>query len=88
VHHDLYGMPEAPRFTFRCPRTGLLGTPITTMRALGRNIPCSGSYFRLLPYQYFRWALGRVNRHENRSAVFYLHPWEVDPDQPRQQGIS
>ena len=89
VLHDLYGMPEAPRFAFRCPRTGLLEIPITTVAMLGRNVPCGGGgYFRLLPYRYFRWAIGRVNEREHRSAVFYLHPWEVDPDQPRQQGLS
>lgn len=88
ITHDLYGMPEAPRFSFRCPRTGLLEIPITTVKLFGRNIPCGGGgYFRLLPYWYFRWAIGSVNTRERRSAVFYLHPWEVDPDQPRQQGL-
>ena len=88
VRHDLYGMPEAPRFAFRCPRSGLLEIPMTTLRLAGHNLPCSGGgYFRLLPYAYFRWAIGRVNRHEGQSTVFYLHPWEVDPDQPRQQGL-
>lgn len=89
VTHDVYGMPEAPRFSFRCPRTGLLEIPITTVKFLGRNAPCGGGgYFRLLPYRYFRWAIGHVNTREHRSAVFYLHPWEIDPDQPRQHGLS
>lgn len=88
VRHDLYGMPEAPRFAFRCPRTGLLEIPITTLKLAGQNLPCGGGgYFRLLPYAYFRWAIGRVNRTEGRSTVFYLHPWEVDPEQPRQRGL-
>ena len=88
VRHDLYGMPEAPRFAFRCLRTGLLEIPITTLRLLGHNLPCGGGgYFRLLPYAYFRCAIGRVNRAERQATVFYLHPWEVDPDQPRQSGL-
>jgi len=89
VRHDLYGMPEAPRFAFRCPRTGLLEVPISTLPILGRNLPCGGGgYFRLLPYAYFRWALARVNQREGRSAVFYTHPWEIDPGQPRQSGLA
>ena len=52
-------------------------------------MPCSGGgYFRLYPYQLSRWAISRVNRKESRAAIFYFHPWEIDPDQPRQQGLS
>jgi len=84
VRHDLYGMPEAPRFAFRCPRSGLLEVPISTVRLLGHNFPCGGGgYFRLLPYAWHRYAIGRINRREGRPAVFYSHPWELDPDQPR-----
>ena len=89
VRHDLYGMPEAPRFAFRCPRSGLLEIPVTTVKLMGRNLPCGGGgYFRLLPYAYFRWALGRVNGQEGRAAGFYTHPWETDPGQPRQDGLA
>jgi polysaccharide deacetylase family protein (PEP-CTERM system associated) len=89
VRHDLYGMPEAPRFPFRCPRTGLLEVPITTVPLMGRNLPCGGGgYFRLLPYGFFRWAIGRVNAVEAQPAVFYTHPWEIDPDQPRQARLA
>lgn len=89
VHHDLYGMPEAPRFPFRHREGGILEVPITTVPVLGRNLPCGGGgYFRLLPYGYSRWAFRRVNRREGRPAVFYFHPWEIDPGQPRQRGIG
>jgi polysaccharide deacetylase family protein (PEP-CTERM system associated) len=87
VHHDLYGMPEAPRFTFRFRPDGILEIPVTTVEFAGRNFPCGGGgYFRLIPYGAFRWALKRVNEKDRQSGLFYFHPWEVDPDQPRVQG--
>lgn len=83
VQHDHYGMPDAPRFPYYS-RPGLLEIPLTTTRLFGRNLPASGGgYFRLAPYPVSRWALRRVNGEERRSAVFYMHPWEIDPDQPR-----
>lgn len=89
VKHDLYGWPKAPRFAFRpkvAPR--LLEIPVTTVRLTNRNFPCGGGgYFRLYPYCFSRWALRRVNR-EGQPAVFYCHPWEIDPDQPRPKGIG
>jgi polysaccharide deacetylase family protein (PEP-CTERM system associated) len=90
IRHDLYGMPEAPRAPFRpFGLDGFVEIPMTTVRIRGRNLPCSGGgYFRLLPYRYSRWGIERVNRVERRPAVFYFHPWEIDPDQPRQRGIS
>ena len=94
VRHDHYGMPDAPRFAY--PATapaadgrGLTEVPMTTVRMFDRNLPCSGGgFFRLLPYGYFRWAISKVNREENQPTIFYFHPWEIDPDQPRQTGIS
>jgi polysaccharide deacetylase family protein (PEP-CTERM system associated) len=84
VHHDLYGMPDAPRAPFRPTAGPLWEIPMTTLRVMQRNLPCSGGgYFRLLPYWLFRLALARVNRIEGRPGIFYLHPWEIDPDQPR-----
>src|SRR5207253_523675 len=75
VHHDHYGMPDAPRFPYAA-RPGLLEIPITTTRFLGRNLPAGGGgYFRLAPYGLSRWALRRVNRIDQRPAVFYFHPW-------------
>lgn len=89
VRHDLYGMPEAPRFAFRHRDTGILEVPLTTVRVFGQNLPSSGGgYFRLLPYRVSRWALRRVNRVDGRPGVFYCHPWEFDPGQPRQHGIG
>jgi polysaccharide deacetylase family protein (PEP-CTERM system associated) len=88
VQHDHYGMPEAPRFPFRV-RDGLLEIPVTTTRVFGRNLPAGGGgYFRLAPYRVSRWAIGRVNRVDRRPAIFYFHPWEIDPSQPRVEGIS
>ncbi len=90
IRHDLYGMPEAPRFAFRHGGPGgLLEVPVTTVELAGRKLPCGGGgYFRLLPYPLFRWGLNRVNLHDGQSGVFYFHPWEIDPDQPRQQGLG
>jgi polysaccharide deacetylase family protein (PEP-CTERM system associated) len=88
VQHDHYGMPEAPRFPFRV-RDGLLEIPVTTARVFGRNFPAGGGgYFRLAPYRVSRWAIDRVNRVDGRPAIFYFHPWEIDPRQPRVNGIS
>jgi polysaccharide deacetylase family protein (PEP-CTERM system associated) len=90
VKHDLYGMPEAPRFGFRPTQTRrLLELPVTTVALGGRNFPCGGGgYFRLLPYPLSRWALRRVHSTDGRACIFYFHPWEIDPEQPRQTGIS
>jgi polysaccharide deacetylase family protein (PEP-CTERM system associated) len=90
IRHDYYGMPDAPRFPFHpAGEEGVLEIPMTTLRLGGRNLPCSGGgYFRLLPYALSRWQLRRVNRVDGRPCVFYFHPWEVDPAQPRQRGVS
>lgn len=88
VRHDHYGMPEAPRFPFES-RPGLLEVPITTSRIGSVNVPAGGGgYFRFLPYAASRWLIARVNKQEQRAAVFYVHPWELDPDQPRVRGTN
>jgi polysaccharide deacetylase family protein (PEP-CTERM system associated) len=88
IRHDHYGMPDAPRFAHR-RGGGVLEIPPTTLRLAGRNLPASGGgYFRLLPYALSRWMLREVNRREDQPAVFYFHPWELDPAQPRIAGIS
>ena len=88
VRHDHYGMPDAPRFPYRV-RDGLLEIPITTARVWGRNFPAGGGgYFRLAPYGVSRWAIRRVNRIDRHPAIFYFHPWEIDPGQPRINGIG
>lgn len=90
IRHDHYGMVDAPRFAFRpagC-RT-LIEFPITTVSLMGRNLPCGGGgYFRLLPYGYSRWAMRRVNNRDGEPCIFYSHPWEVDPEQPRMKDAS
>ncbi len=88
IAHDHYGMPDSPRFSYEV-RPGLLEVPITTLRAFGRNFPSSGGgYFRLLPYALSRWMLNRVNSGDQQSGIFYFHPWEIDTEQPRIEGIS
>ncbi len=88
VQHDHYGMPDASRFPWEV-RPGLLEIPITTVAAFGRNLPAGGGgYFRLAPYKLSRWAIDRFNRTEAKPAIFYMHPWEIDPDQPRIAGVD
>lgn len=85
VKHDLYGTPGAPRTPF-APLPGLIEIPMTTVSVAGIDLPASGGgWFRLLPYSATRMLLRRASRVNNSSAVFYLHPWEVDPEQPRQR---
>lgn len=89
INHDLYGMPEAPRFAFRVNGGDFVEVPVTTLRLGARNLPCGGGgYFRLLPYRISRWAMRRVNQDDGQPCVFYFHPWEIDPDQPRQPGLN
>jgi polysaccharide deacetylase family protein (PEP-CTERM system associated) len=89
ISHDHYGIPSAPRFAFEPDNCQLLEIPMTTTALLGRNFPCAGGgYFRLLPYAASRWAMRRVNRRDRQPCVFYFHPWELDPKQPKIQGIS
>jgi polysaccharide deacetylase family protein (PEP-CTERM system associated) len=81
VRHDLYGEPDAPRMPHR--HGGLWEVPMTTLRLRGRNIPVAGGgWFRMAPYPVFRAALRQVDRSGERS-LFYIHPWEIDPGQPR-----
>jgi len=85
VRHDHYGMPDAPRFAFR-PEAGrgLLELPMTTVRYFNQNFPAGGGgYFRLLPYWVSRAWLRRVNEVDGKPCIFYFHPWEIDPQQPR-----
>ena len=88
VYHDLYGMPDAPRFAFY-PRPGIVEIPITTISLLNQRIPCGGGgYFRLFPLVFSRWAWRRVNGGDRQPGVFYCHPWEFDPQQPRIANIG
>jgi polysaccharide deacetylase family protein (PEP-CTERM system associated) len=88
VVHDHYGWREAPRFAFR-PVAGseMIELPVTTVEIGGRRFAAGGGgFFRLLPYRFSDWAVRRVNRDERRPAIFYFHPWEIDPSQPRVAG--
>ncbi len=89
VRHDHYGVPDAPRFPHR-PNgdSGILELPPTTLTLFGRNLPAAGGgWFRLLPYGVSRWMLRRVHAADQAPCMFYFHPWEVDPEQPRQNGL-
>ena len=86
IHHDRYGIPESPRHphVMQRPSGSLLEVPGSTVRVGGVNLPIAGGgYFRLLPYAWTKWGIARVNRVERQPVVFYTHPWEIDPDQPR-----
>ena len=90
IRHDHYGMPDAPRFAWR-PRgpQGMLELPVSTVRLRGRNLPAGGGgYFRLMPYALSRWLLRRINSRDGQAGIFYFHPWELDPGQPRPPGLS
>ena len=88
IRHDHYGVPDAPRFAHEV-REGLMEVPIATVRMMRRNWPAGGGgYFRLLPYAVSRWSIRRINGVDGRPAIFYFHPWELDPEQPRVNGAS
>jgi polysaccharide deacetylase family protein (PEP-CTERM system associated) len=85
IRHDRYGIPLSPRHPFVIERRGrtLVEAPASTVTIGPLNLPIGGGgYFRILPYAWTRWGIARVNRVEHRPAIFYLHPWEIDPDQP------
>ena len=87
VRHDHYGMPNAPRFAHLIG--GMVEIPATTVYSFQRNWPAGGGgYFRLLPYWISRRLIRRVNERDGEAAVFYFHPWELDPGQPRIMGID
>lgn len=88
IAHDHYGWREAPRFAFRpIADADLIEIPVTTARFAGRRLAAGGGgFFRILPYGFSRWAIRQVNRDDRRPAVFYFHPWEIDPGQPRVEG--
>lgn len=86
IHHDRYGIPSWPRRIERLERRDgtLWELPGSTVRVAGSNLPMGGGgYFRLLPYRWTSMGIRRLNTQETHPAIFYLHPWEIDPDQPR-----
>lgn len=88
IKHDHYGVPNWPREPYKV-LDGLVEIPLTTMKKKGLSLPISGGgYFRLVPYAVSRWALKHFHQQEQRSSVFYVHPWELDAGQPVVQDIS
>jgi polysaccharide deacetylase family protein (PEP-CTERM system associated) len=86
IRHDRYGIPVSPRAPFPIRRRAgeLMEVPGSTVRLGPLNLPVAGGgYFRILPYAWTRWGIARLNATERRPAVFYVHPWEIDADQPR-----
>jgi polysaccharide deacetylase family protein (PEP-CTERM system associated) len=86
IRHDRYGIPGSPRHSYEIQRDGasLTEAPGATVRIGSMNLPIGGGgYFRLLPYFWTKWGISRVNESERQPIVFYLHPWEIDPEQPR-----
>lgn len=87
IRHDIYGYPSFPRFPVRVELPGdrtITEVPMSTWRRCGMQLPGpGGGYLRIFPLAYARAALRQLNRREGRSGVIYLHPWEIDPDQPR-----
>ncbi|RME43079.1 MAG: DUF3473 domain-containing protein, partial [Deltaproteobacteria bacterium] len=91
VHHDRYGIPDFSRFPERIERKGgvIVEFPPSTVRLFGTNVPVAGGgYLRLLPFPLIRWGLHTISEREGKPVMFYLHPWEIDPEQPRIEGIS
>lgn len=89
IHHDRYGIPLSPRhaYVLQRARGAIVESPASTVRWAGFNFPVAGGgYFRILPYEWTRWGIARINNTEKRPAIFYLHPWELDPEQPRLPG--
>jgi polysaccharide deacetylase family protein (PEP-CTERM system associated) len=85
IHHDRYGIPDAPRHVHRIKRAAgsITEVPASTVRVGATNVPIAGGgYFRVAPYSVTRWGIARINAAGER-AVFYIHPWEIDPHQPR-----
>ena len=87
IHHDLYGIPHSNRFPHRIDNNGnamIWEFPPSTLQFGKVNIPISGGgYLRLFPYWFIRWGIQHINGKEKQPAVVYLHPWEIDPKQPR-----
>ena len=89
IKHDLYGIPDGPRFSYRVKSSNLLEIPVSTVEWFGRRIPCGGGgYFRLYPYMFSRFLINKLNTMESKPCVFYFHPWEFDSDQPRQSDLD
>lgn len=88
VVHDHYGIPDAPRFKYET-KSGVDEIPLSTLPMFGKNWPISGGgYFRLYPYRLTRWAVKKFSESEQEPYIFYMHPWELDPGQPKINDIN
>jgi len=85
IKHDHYGWADAPRFAFHpLPGNDFIEIPVTTAIFSGKRLAAGGGgFFRMLPYRFSSWAIDQVNGQDQRPAIIYFHPWEIDPDQPR-----
>lgn len=92
TRHDNYGIPGSPEepYTICTPNGGrLIEFPLTTAKVLGQSVPAAGGgYFRQYPYALSRWLFSRASLQGKKSQIFYLHPWEIDPEQPRVPNAS
>lgn len=90
VRHDRYGLAGSPLEPYVVETAGgktLIEMPLSVLPLAGMHVPVSGGgYFRIFPYWFTRWAYQKLNSVHNRPVIFYLHPWEVDPEQPRLNG--
>jgi polysaccharide deacetylase family protein (PEP-CTERM system associated) len=89
IRHDRYGIPRANRFAhvLERERGQIVEFPLSTMQVLGLNLPIAGGgYLRLLPLRLIRAGIQQINAAARQPAIVYLHPWELDPDQPRLKG--
>lgn len=86
IYHDRYGIPDSPRrmYVLNRPAGSIIEVPGSTVRLGPLNLPVGGGgYFRIAPYFWTRWGIARLNRRDEQPAIFYIHPWELDPEQPR-----
>ena len=89
IRHDHFGMPDAPTEPHYAGESGLLEVPASVVQLLGINVPAGGGgYFRLYPLGFSTWLIDRLESRGSAPYVFYFHPWEMDPGQPRIDGIS
>ncbi|QJB70637.1 DUF3473 domain-containing protein [Parasphingorhabdus halotolerans] len=90
IKHDHYGWEGSPRFAWKpVPGSDLIELPVTTVKVGQRILAAGGGgFFRLLPYALYDWAVKKMHRDDGRGAIFYFHPWEIDPDQPRVENAS
>ncbi|MEM9440173.1 MAG: XrtA system polysaccharide deacetylase [Pseudomonadota bacterium] len=89
IHHGHFSRPAIPLQPFRPNDSDFLEIPVATVKLFGCILSCAGSaQFRLMPYRWSKWCLERLATDLDRTVIFYFHPWEIDPDQPRLNGLS